>query len=78
MTCARNGRTNKKQRKLRLLSPADSLGSVVIDILSALPKTEDAYKYIVGMMNRYYKLSKAKLTARTTTKRISNICKNIG
>lgn len=75
LLCTRNCRTNKKQRRLRLLPPEGLLYLIAIKMLSPLPKTEGTNRYIVVNKDFYSKLKKFIRAAKMTTIRIANIFK---
>lgn len=75
MWSARNRRTNKRERKLRLFPRAGAPNFVAIDILGPFPKTKSGNKYIVVITDCCYKLTIPFLTKKTTATRLSNIFK---
>lgn len=66
LSYARNGSTNKTQRKLRLFSLSSPLEIFKIDILGPLPNRISRSQCVVLMTDYYLKLTKETLTARTT------------
>lgn len=61
-------RTNKKQRKFRLLLSVGPPRFVDINILSPLAKTKDKNEYVVIITDHYSKLTKPIPTAKTTAR----------
>lgn len=73
LSCTRNHRTNKKQKKTTCFPPAGPFDLVTVDVLGSSPKTDGENRYIVEIKDRYSKFTKAIPTAKTTAIRIADI-----
>lgn len=75
-SCAWNSRMSNRHRQLRLLPPISHLEFVEIDMLGPFLKNISSNPYVMFMTDRYSKLTKATLFAKTTETTVTNFLLN--